>query len=239
MGIMADSESGSLEHSIIWDTSLVSPDEMSLINITHNLISGYGPGPEDSRIADGIQALGDLERRKRMVDAVVASGKPAFRETVAYYDHPDSQLTKAITNEEFEKPAEVVPAIVKQYSADPPGSSFIERLLRQKVNKQVAYEQAMRLGLFHHLDLALFTSLRGLLEASRVKQNSPKARLEVEGGSREVAGRVTDLSKDRDGKVFLEVIPDDGSHPRNVNCVLIKSIKAGGPEPPPSPTQAA
>ncbi len=228
------------EHVIDWRSPLVSADDLVLINHANGLISGYAEGPEETRIAVGLETLQQLENRKKAVDAVIAASNPAFRQAVAFFGNPDKELTDAISSSGFDSREDVVPAILELYSGERPTSTLMERILKREGKDQAAYDEAMRRGLFYHLDLALFTAVGGLLKARHAKQDSPQARVEVKGGSSEVSGRLIGLNMDREGKVFLEIGRDDNSSRRkSVNCVLIESVAIVAAEEPPAPPESA
>ena len=225
-----------------WQSSVVSTPELTLINHTHGLISGFVQGPENVRIAKGLRALRDLEGLRGSVRAAIdGHDSPGFGLVVSTREEELAQGLRTVTSSlRFaEREDEIVPKILEQFSADFSYPDGVIEDLNALGTAREAHNLAVREGLMTNLDLELFMTLEGILLAKRFGHSSPLSRVEVEGSSRAVMGRLSGLHRDVEGNTFLEIRRDSGGRRQQVRHDTASQIDIGGvTEPMPQTVKA-
>lgn len=203
---------------IEWDTPALTAEEVALVNHTHGLIGNFIAGPDEINVAIGMRTLGQLEAFDEATHAVIDSEQP----NIGYESFVGAVIEKSVELREglsvtvsnlryAGKQDEIVPEIVKQYSAEfayPDGTVEDLSLLGLL---RAAHTQAIRQGVSHHLRTELEIDLDQLLARKFLKGESPTVTLETQDGGDGVEGKLEGIHRDFEGGGnWLEVNGKDG-----------------------------
>lgn len=212
------------EQVIEWDTPALTTEEVALANHVHGLLGDHIMGPDEVTIAVGMRILDQLEGFDE------ATREAAEREGSTLVDHQtfpvaviearesmEADLSTELSNLRYAgKSGEIVPAIIRHYSAAFEYPDGAAEDLTALGSLRAAHTQAVREGVSSELRLALEIHLDRILTGKRLRGASPQVSLDVSGSDDRVTGQLKGIHRDYpSGRNWLEV---DGQNGRERVC---------------------